>query len=169
MAGTDQDVSEAEGDLFAVLMYGKYGYQLASFVDQCKKAASDLNVQQPGCVSPADIDGLAARVKNEEEEDEDALKRQFTESLNGHPSAATPDEVKKIMGVYDSFHDQRLGVYNDTCKQRVGDDFQARFAQALKPNAEASFGALESALGLQRMVAIFGMSALQAVDHLVKQ
>jgi hypothetical protein len=168
MAGTDQDVAEAEGDLFAVLMYGKYGYQLDSFIDQCVKAAKDLNAQQPGCVSPADIDTLAARVKNEEEQEADTLRRQFTERLNGHPCAATPDETKKIMGVYDWFHDQRLAAYNEEYQKGRGDDFQGRFALRLKPVFLASFTSLEAALGPERAAAIFGMTSLQAVKYLIQ-
>jgi hypothetical protein len=167
MAGTDQDVSDAEGDLFAVLVYGKYGYQLDSFIDQCKAAAAQLNAQQPGCVPQADLDALAARVKQEEEEEEDTLRRQFTATLKDHPCAVSPDEMKKIMAIYDSFHTQREAIYNDECKKGRGGDFQGRFALRLRPVLSASLLSAESALGSDRAAAIFGIGAFQALKYLV--
>jgi hypothetical protein len=165
MANADQDVAAAKGDLVAVMMYGKYGFQLDSFISQCVTAAGALNQQQAGCVSQPDIDALAARIKNEEEDEAETLKRQFTETLTNRPSF-TPDEAQKIMASYESFHDKRQEIFTKQFKQDAANDFQGQFASELKGALIECLASLSIALGADRFSAIFGASALQPASFL---
>src|SRR5690242_4937825 len=62
IAGDNVDARESKGNVLAVLLYGKFGFNIEAFIEAVKRTGAQLLQTDPGEIQQSDIDAVLARI-----------------------------------------------------------------------------------------------------------
>jgi hypothetical protein len=127
LAGTD--VSGANGNFFATMVYGKYGFEIEKFIAQVKSTAAQLNQQQPGAVTDAELQEVLGRIAADPSDELKVLESHFKGTL---PQSITQQQTDQLLVAYRAFQQKRQTAYDQEAN-KDDPNFQRQFAQDVAP------------------------------------
>ncbi|HVM60190.1 MAG TPA: hypothetical protein VMV72_04920 [Verrucomicrobiae bacterium] len=162
---TGGDVSAANGNIFVILVYGKYGYHLQDFVNNVTQSANSINQQQPGAIPQDQLQAVLNRIGDPTAE---------LETLETHFQGALPDTLsdaqnQQLLGVYRSFQTQREAIFEQWWPRNTTMDatsFQKAYTQALIPLFVSSLKQCATILGPDDYNALFKVAPEVAIPLL---
>jgi len=163
LAGTD--VSGADGDAAAILLYGKYGFNVDQYVARIKATANAINNEQPGTISDAEISGIIDQITGGQSDELKILEQDFQDLLQPHNENLTDAQKTGLSDIYNDFHNKRqqewaAGDQNDP-------DFQTKYEERMKPVLIQSLTQMSALLGPDEYKTIFGYLPEQAAKFLL--
>jgi hypothetical protein len=165
LAGTD--VSGADGDSLAILMYGKYGFNVDQYVERVKTQANAINSEQPGTISDAEIDGVINQITGDLTDELAILERDFQAMLQPHNENLTDVQKNGLTAIYNDFHTKRQQAWAAGNQSDQDIDFQNKYEERLKPILLQSLTQISALLGPDQYKTIFGLLPEQATKFLI--
>jgi hypothetical protein len=162
LAGTD--VSQANGDLFATLVYGKYGYEIEAFVANVKATAAQLNASEPGAVTEAALQEVLGRIADDPSDEMKLLESHFRAAL---PDTIGPQQNAQLMVAYKTFQAKRQAIY-DQEPNKNDPNFQSRFGQELEPAFMECLMSFTEVLGVDGYKEVFKSKPEDVIGQLLK-
>ena len=147
------DVSEATGNALVILMYGKYGFNIAQYVQSVRDAAQKVNADAgTTIITPDEINGVLTRITGDptgefEILERDVLLSHFEDRLKLH--GLTTDQLNKLRQIYGEFQEERLEIFNATEERHHGivSNIQADYAANMKAPLEQCLDKMLQTLG----------------------
>ena len=161
------DVSGADGDAVAILMYGKYGFNVVQYIERVKATANEINSEQPGTISDAEIDDVINRITGGLTEESDILERDFQEKLQPHNENLTDAQKTSLSEIYNDFSTKRQQALDAGNQSDQAGDFQNKYAERMKPIVLQSLTQMLTVLGPDQYKTIFDFSPEQAAKFLI--
>ena len=167
------DVSEATGNALVILMYGKYGFNIAQYVQSVRDAAQKVNADAgTTIITPDEINGVLTRITGDptgefEILERDVLLSHFEDRLKLH--GLTTDQLNKLRQIYGEFQEERLEIFNATEERHHGivSNIQADYAANMKAPLEQCLDKMLQTLGEVQFSRIFEASPEQAIKFLL--
>jgi hypothetical protein len=153
------DVSVANGNIYVTVVYGKYGYHLADFVQKVKDAAAQLNI------SDLELQEVLNRFGDDPTDEMKTLEDHFKAAL---PKTLTSTKNDQLLGAYRDFQTKRQAIFDEEWPNR-GDSvgFQNRFGTRVAPLFLACLKNCTEILGDDDFNAIFKQSPQQILSYLL--
>jgi len=162
LAGTD--VSGANGNLFATMVYGKYGFQVEEFVARVKRAAEQLNETSPGAVTEGMLQEVLARIADDPADELKLLESHFQGSL---PQTIPPPQQDQMMVAYRTFQAKRQTIYDQ--EPNKGDpNFQRQLSQDLQTAFMDCLLSFTDILGLDGYKEMFKSKPQEVIGKLLR-
>lgn len=165
LAGTD--VSGADGDSLAILMYGKYGFNVDQYIERVRTTADTINSEEPGTLSSIEIDGIVNQITGGLTDELAILERDFQVMLQPHNVNLTDAQKAGLSAIYNDFHTKRQQALDAGNQSDQAGDFQNKYAERMKPILLQSLTQISTLLGPDNYKTIFGLLPEQATKFLV--
>jgi hypothetical protein len=170
------DVSDATGNALAILMYGKYGFNIPQYIQAVKDAAQKVNTDARTIVIPQnEVDDVVARIKGGaaseidtlvKDIDKVVLRSHFEEQLE--LQNLSPNQLTSLRQIYSDFQEKRLAIFNATEAQNPSiTDIQAQYAKAMKEVLKQCLEQMLQTLEEPQFLAMFQASPEQAIKFLL--
>ncbi len=134
LSGRDMSVSEAPANAAVLLMYGKFGFGIESFIQDVRSAAEQINQKENSSILAEEIEAVIATLCAGADDEMGIIGG---ECLGTHfhsviANNVLPEKLATLKGIYKTFQIRRAEIYNNNSK--VGLDgvvFQKEFAKQL--------------------------------------
>ncbi len=169
ITGDEIDCREVQGNALAILMYGKFGFNLAKYLDLVKSAGEQLLKTDPGEITEADIDTVLNRITRGMSADDelDILHADVQEQMATHLSSLTDTQRRDFDTIYVDFQTERSAAFAAASKQATGEAAQAPLRNDLIGPLTKCFSRLVEAVGMDGFQAMFGVDPKLATKFLV--
>jgi len=149
------DVSDAEGNEIAVLMFGMYGVNLHACVQYIKDAAQRAKKHRGASISDEEVETVAARIRRGELAERDVLRedleRVLTVKLGDLPETCR----NGIRSIYEDLHDKRLAACHAYENGRTAKEVYITLSKDL---LATTLNDLKDLLGASNYLRAFGAS-----------
>jgi hypothetical protein len=160
------DVSDAQANLYTILLYGKFGLNLGEFIKSVNDTAAILNDKSPGAITETELQEVIGRIAKDPSDELAELEEHFQSSL---PKSITADQNTQMLSAYRDFQTKRQAVFEADSKFRNDSDYQNKYAMHLAPLFLKCMNDFTSILGAESRQAIFGgLVPEQALPYLLK-
>ena len=168
LCGDDLDSRKATGNELATVMYGKFGFNLESYIASVKQAAAEANSRQPGAVSPEDVETVVNRILRGYKPDQEMelLRADLEEQFQIHFDSFTASQRDDFIGTYTDFQAKRKAAFDAEPKGN-SQDFQPRFAKRLMPDLKVYLSQVQRLLGPEQYAKIFMLAPKEATQFLL--
>lgn len=151
----DKDVSRAGANWLTTLMYGKYGYHLAEFVETVKSTAAAVNAKEPGAISASELQTVLDHIATDPSDELRSLEEHFRSALSSLVSPLDEGKQAQLLAIYRSFQIDRQAVFGEYWPRSApSQDFQVAYAKALLPALEKCLKECEPILGVNLTASI---------------
>jgi hypothetical protein len=106
------DVSNAPGNEYATILYGKYGFGIEQYINRLKQAACEVNRDQPGAISDVEIERVISKIENRLADELNILSEDCEEQLQISFSGCDDSLRKDLFAAYVEFDKKRLAAFS---------------------------------------------------------
>jgi len=167
LAGDNIDTRKTDGDALAILMYGKFGFNLDQYIPLVESTGNALLQSDPNEITKEDISTVLNRINQRLTAtcELDILHLDAQEQINTiHPGTILPDitaaQRTAFCPIYTEYQNERAAVFKTTAAS-VPPGTQIAFG-ALRTNLAAPWrkcsASLVAAIGLDGFQGIFGVT-----------
>lgn len=161
LAGDDTDARRTKGNAFAILMYGKFGFNIPQYIQTVQSTGEQLLNTTPGEINPSDIQVVLDRITRGQTPDAELeiLHEDAEEQRDINLPDVTDAQRNVFRPIYSDYQTERSAVFVATAsKANVGD--QIAYGP-LKSNLAAPWAKcvdrLVAALGPEQFKMMFGV------------
>jgi len=157
------DVSDADGNELAILMFGKFGLGLSDLVERVKSAAERVNEKKPGSITQEEIDRAVGAVMSSKQSEREALIEDAERMLNLKIPKMSEEKRYQLRSIYEDLYNRRMKMYNAFKSKEITPD---ECGKALKKNF------LDACKKMSRIIdfkGLFGCAPKAAVNGLFKK
>jgi hypothetical protein len=167
LAGTD--VSAANGNIFATLLYGKYGFHVDDYVLKVKQTADQLNSKEPGAVTEAALQKVLDAFGEDPSDELRMLESHFQGVL---PQTITPQQNDQLLVPYREFQAKRKEIFDQEWPNKaIQSDrvqFQKQFAALIAPSFIECLHSFAEILGAQGYEEVFKAPPEKMIGYLLR-
>lgn len=131
-------VAKAKMNELSVLLYGKYGFDVESFVAKIEAAAEELNMMKPGSVTQDELDAVKARFAHGMtlEEELRLLTDDAPKTMSAIREKCTSEQIDSFLQVYVKVREERqAGFLRLKASGLRGDAAQRQLAATISGSA----------------------------------
>jgi len=157
------DVSAADGNELAVLIFGKFGLGLSDLAERVSSAAKRVNEKKPGSITPEEIDRAVDAVMGSKQSEQEALVEDAERILKVKIPEMPEEQRVQLRSIYEDLYTSRMEVYNSLVSKEIT---STECGGILKKNA------LDACKKMSRIIdfkGLFGASPKVAVNGLFKK
>lgn len=124
LAGDDIDARGTQGNAFATLMYGKFGFNIPQYIETVKSTGAKLLTTNPGEITPSDIQAVLDRINRGITPDAELaiLHADAEEQLGTSLLDITDAQANAFRPIYGDYQNDRSAAFATAAsKANVGD------------------------------------------------